>query len=448
MSFYSPVRTNAAEVAQSDNLHLLRYCEDAEQVKIDTYENHGGYKAWRKVLAEMKPDEVAGEVKTAGLRGRGGAGFPAGLKWSFVPKGSPKPKYLICNADESEPGTCKDRVLMERDPHAVIEGMAIASFAIDCHLMFIYIRGEFGHCADVMRAAMAEAYQKGHLGKNVHGSGYDLEMIVHTGGGAYICGEETALMNSIEGRRGNARIKPPFPAVSGLYGCPTIVNNVETLASVPHIINRGSDWYKTLGTEKSTGSKIFSLSGHVRQPGNYELMLGHNLKDLIYSPKYGGGIIGDKKLKGVIPGGSSTPFLKPEQIDVALDYESLSAIGTMLGSGAVIVFHEETCIVWIIANLIRFYRHESCGKCTPCRDGTGWLEQMITRIERGGGRPGDVEKIEQICDNIMGRTVCPLGDAAVMPIKSAIQQWPDEWQYHIDHGKCLVETNCEFGSGN
>jgi len=396
----------------------------------------------------MKPDQVAGEVKNAGLRGRGGAGFPAGVKWGFVPKDSPKPKYLICNADESEPGTCKDRVLMERDPHAVIEGMAIASYAIDCHLMFIYIRGEFGHSADVMRAAMAEAYQKGHLGKNIHGSGYDLDMIVHTGGGAYICGEETALMNSIEGRRGNARIKPPFPAVAGLYGCPTIVNNVETLASVPHIINRGGDWYKTLGTEKSTGSKIFSLSGHVRQPGNYELILGHNLKDLIYSPQYGGGIIGDKKLKGVIPGGSSTPFLKPDQIDVALDYESLASVGTMLGSGAVIVFHEETCIVWVIANLIRFYRHESCGKCTPCRDGTGWLEQLITRIERGGGRPGDVEKIEAICDNIMGRTVCPLGDAAVMPIKSAIAQWRDEWQYHIDHGKCQVETKFELAPGN
>ncbi|MCD6249030.1 MAG: NADH-quinone oxidoreductase subunit NuoF [candidate division Zixibacteria bacterium] len=448
MSFYSPVRTNAQEAAKSDSLPLFRFVEDPEQTKIDTYEAHGGYQAWRKTLTEMTPEQVVGEVKNAGLRGRGGAGFPAGVKWGFVPKGSTKPKYLICNADESEPGTCKDRVLLERDPHAVIEGMAIASYAIDCHLMFIYIRGEFGYAADVMRAAMAEAYKKGQLGKNIHGGGYDLDMIVHTGGGAYVCGEETAQTNSIEGRRGNARMKPPFPAVAGLYGCPTIVNNVETLASVPHIINRGGDWYKTLGTEKSTGSKIFSLSGHVRQPGNYELLLGHNLKDLIYSPKYGGGIIGDKKLKGVIPGGSSTPFLKPDQIDVSLDYESLASAGTMLGSGAVIVFHEETCIVWIITKLIRFYRHESCGKCTPCREGTAWLELLINRIEQGGGKPGDIEKIESICDNIMGRTVCPLGDAAVMPIKSAIAQWRDEWQYHIDHGKCLVETKCELAPGN
>lgn len=448
MNFYSPVRTNAQEVAGSDRLHLFRYVEDPEQVRIDTFEAHGGYLAWRKVLADMKPDEVTAEVKSSGLRGRGGAGFPAGMKWGFVPKDSPKPKYLICNADESEPGTCKDRVLMERDPHAVIEGMAIASYAIGCHLMFIYIRGEFGYSADVIRTAVADAYRKGHLGSDIHGSGFDLEMVVHTGGGAYICGEETALMNSIEGRRGNARIKPPFPAIFGLYGCPTIVNNVETLASVPHIINRGAEWYKSLGTEKSTGSKIFSLSGHVRQPGNYELLLGHNLKNLIYSPQYGGGIIGDKKLKGVIPGGSSTPFLKPDMIDVPLDYESLASVGSMLGSGAVIVFHEETCIVWVIANLIRFYRHESCGKCTPCREGTGWLEQLIWRIERGAGRPGDIEKIESICDNIMGRTVCPLGDAAVMPIQSAIKHWREEWQYHIDHGKCLVESKFELAQGN
>jgi NADH-quinone oxidoreductase subunit F len=448
MSFYSPVRTNAAEVAASKDLHLFKYVEDPEQVKIDTYEAHGGYAAWRKVLSGMKPTDVAAEVKSSGLRGRGGAGFPAGMKWGFIPKDNPKPRYLICNADESEPGTCKDRVLMERDPHGVIEGMAIASYAIGCHRAFIYIRGEFGHSADVIRKAVSEAYAKGHLGANVHGSGFDFELVVHTGGGAYICGEETALMNSLEGRRGNARIKPPFPAISGLYGCPTIVNNVETLAAVPHIINRGADWYKSLGTEKSTGSKLFSLSGHVKQPGNYELILGHSLRDLIYSPKYGGGILGDKKLKGVIPGGSSTPFLKPDQIDIPLDYESLAAAGSMLGSGAVIVFHEDTCIVWVIANLIRFYRHESCGKCTPCREGTGWLEKLINRIELGAGKPGDIEKIENICENIFGRTVCPLGDAAVMPIQSAVKQWRDEWQYHIDHGKCMVDTKFELAQGN
>lgn len=438
--FYSPVITNAAEVARSERLHLFRYVEDVDQIKVARYEEHGGYAAWKKVLAEKTPDQVIAEVKTSGLRGRGGAGFPTGLKWSFVPKDSPKPRYLCCNADESEPGTCKDRVLMERDPHGVIEGMAIGSYAIGCHLMFIYIRGEFGECAVRMEAAVKEAYERGHLGKNIYGSGYDLDMVVHTGGGAYICGEETALLNSLEGERGMSRIRPPFPAIEGLYGCPTIVNNVESLSSVPHIINRGAEWYKSLGTEKSCGSKIFSLSGHVNRPGNYEVELGFSLKKLIYDDAYGGGIPGGKKLKGVIPGGSSTPFLLPDNIDVGLDYESLVEAGTMLGSGAVIVFNEDTCIVWIIKKLIHFYRHESCGKCTPCRDGTGWLEEIINRIEAGQGRPGDVEKVEELCGNILGRTVCPLGDAAVMPIQSTIGLWRDEWQYHIDHGKCKVKT--------
>ncbi len=443
--FYSPVITNAAEAAKSDRLHLFKYVEDPDQDKLDTFVKHGGYAAWRKVLDGMKPDEVIAEVKTSGPRGRGGAGFPTGMKWGFIPKDSPKPRYLCCNADESEPGTCKDRVLMERDPHGVIEGMAIASYAIGCHLMFIYIRGEFFFCAQQIEAAMKEAYAKGYLGKNIFGSGYDLEMIVHTGGGAYICGEETALLNSIEGHRGMSRIRPPFPAIEGLYACPTIVNNVESLASVPHIINRGGEWYKTLGTEKSCGSKIFSLSGHVKRPGNYEVELGFSLKKLIYDEAYGGGILGDKKLKGVIPGGSSTPFLLPDMIDVNLDYESLVEKGSMLGSGAVIVFHEDTCIVWVIKKLIHFYRHESCGKCTPCREGTGWLEKIINRIEAGQGKPGDLEKIDDICNNIMGRTICPLGDAAVMPIQSSLKLFRDEWQYHIEHGKCMVKSDFSFG---
>jgi len=444
MSFYSPVRTNAAEVAQSDRLHLFRYVEDPDQVKIDTYVAHGGYATWRKVLTTMTPDQVATEVKNAGLRGRGGAGFPTGVKWGFIPKANPNPRYLVCNADESEPGTCKDRVLMERDPHAVLEGMAIGAFAIGCHLMFIYIRGEFGHCIDVMKRTVEEARQKGYLGTNILGTGYDLDCIVHSGGGAYICGEETALLNSLEGEKGMSRIRPPFPAVAGLYACPTIVNNVESLAAVRYIIERGADWYKSLGTEKSCGSKIFSLSGHVRQPGNYEVELGFNLKEFIYSPKYGGGILGDRKLKGVIPGGSSTPFLTPDMIDVGMDYESLTKVGSMLGSGAVIVFHEGTCIVWAIKKLIHFYRHESCGKCTPCREGTGWLEQIINAIEAGQGRPGDIEKLESICENILGRTVCPLGDAAVMPIQSAIKHWRDEWAYHIEKGQCLVKSQFPF----
>ncbi len=443
MTFYSPVITNAREAESNEKLHLFRYVEDPDQPRIDTFEAHGGYVAWKKVLSSMSPSEVIDEVKASGIRGRGGAGFPTGVKWSFVPKDSPKPKYLICNADESEPGTCKDRVLMERDPHSVIEGMAIASYAIGCHLMFIYIRGEFGHSAVMMEKAMNEAYAKGHLGKNIHGSGYDLDMIVHTGGGAYICGEETALLNSLEGERGMSRIRPPFPAIAGLYACPTIVNNVESLATVPFVINRGADWYKSLGTEKSPGTKIFSLSGHVNRPGNYEVELGFSLKKLIYDPEYGNGISGGRKLKGVIPGGSSTPFLTPEMIDVGLDYESLQEAGSMLGSGAVIVFNEDTCIVWASLKLSHFYRHESCGKCTPCREGTGWLEKIIGRIEAGQGRPGDVERIEEICGNILGRTVCPLGDAAVMPIQSAIKHWRDEWQYHIENKKCLVKS--EFG---
>lgn len=442
--FYSPVITNAKEAFDHKDLHLFKYVEDPEQYKIDTFVSRGGYKAWKNVLDGIPTEEVIETVKNSGLRGRGGAGFPTGLKWGFVPKDSPKPRYLCCNADESEPGTCKDRVLMERDPHAVIEGMAIGAYAIGCHLMFIYIRGEFDHCIDRMEEAMNEAYAKGHLGKNIYGSGYDLDMIVHTGGGAYICGEETALLNSVEGERGQSRMRPPFPAIEGLYACPTIVNNVESLAAVPHIINRGAEWYASLGTEKSKGTKLFSLSGHVKRPGNFEVEMGFNLKKMIMDPAYGGGMLNNIPLKGVIPGGASTPFLTPDMIDVHLDYESLVEKGSMLGSGAIIVFNEKTCIVWVIKKLIHFFRHESCGKCTPCREGTGWLEQIINRIEAGQGQPGDIEKIEDVCGNILGRTICPLGDAAVMPIQSAIKHWRDEWQHHIDHKECLVKTDIEF----
>ena len=441
---YSPVITNADIAAKDENLHLFQYVEDPKQCEVDTFVSRGGYKAWKKVLDGISREDVIETVKKSGLRGRGGAGFPTGLKWSFVPKDSPKPRYLVCNADESEPGTCKDRVIMERDPHAIIEGMAIGSYAIGCHLTFIYIRGEFTHCIEKMEIAVKEAYEKGHLGKNIYGSGYDLDMIVHSGGGAYICGEETALLNSIEGELGQSRMRPAFPAIEGLYACPTIVNNVESLSAVPHIINRGADWYASLGTEKSKGTKLFSLSGHVNRPGNYEVPLGFNLKDMIYDPAYGGGMLGDVPLKGVIPGGASTPMLLPDMIDVALDYESLQEKDSMLGSGAIIVFNENTCIVWVIKKLIHFFRHESCGKCTPCREGTGWLEQMINRIEAGQGQSGDLEKIEEVCGNILGRTICPLGDAAVMPIQSTLRLFHDEWQYHIDHKKCMVKSNFEF----
>ncbi len=444
MSFYSPVITNAKEAAADDKLHLFDFVEDPEQFTIERYTENGGYKAWQKVLSKMKPDEVTEEVKKSGLRGRGGAGFPTGMKWSFIPKNSPKPRYLCCNADESEPGTCKDRVLMERDPHSVIEGMAIAAYAIGCKLMFCYIRGEFHHCIERMERAKEEANANGHLGKNIYGSGYDLDLIIHTGGGAYMCGEETGLINSLEGEKGMARIRPPFPAVEGLWGCPTIVNNVETLVAVKYIINRGADWYRSIGTEKSAGTKLVSLSGHINRPGNYEIPLGFSLRKFIYDAQYGNGILGGKKLKGVIPGGASTPYLTPEMIDVGLDYESLAAAGSMLGSGAVIVFHEETCVVWTILKLIKFFRHESCGKCTPCREGTGWLELIIQRIEDGLGLPDDLQKLDSICANVLGRTICPLGDAAVMPIQSTLKLYREEWQYHIEHKQCMVKTHFEF----
>ncbi len=421
---------------------LTKYVDDPNQINIDTYLSHGGYKALEKVLKEMKPPEVIEEVKKSGVRGRGGAGFPAGVKWGFIPKDNPKPRYLVCNGDESEPGTCKDRVLMESDPHSVVEGMAISSYAIGSHLAFIYNRGEFAYPARMMEKAVEEAYEKGYLGKNILGTGYDLDMIVHTGGGAYICGEESSQLNSIEGERGMSRMRPPFPAVAGLYACPTIVNNVETLAAVPFIINNGGDWYASMGTEKSNGTKLFSLSGHVKNPGNYELELGTPLSVLIND--LGGGMLDGHKLKAIIPGGSSTPMLLPDQIDVKLDYESLVEAGSMLGSGAVIVIDERTCMVWVAERLIHFYRHESCGKCTPCRDGTGWLEQLISRIERGEGKPGDIEKIESLCGNIMGRTVCPLGDAAVMPIQSSIKLFRDEWEYHIQNKKCMVKSEFAF----
>ncbi len=421
---------------------LFKYIDDPEQINIDRAVSNGAYKAWEKALKEMEPQAVIDEVKNSGIRGRGGAGFPTGVKWGFVPKDSPKPKYLICNADESEPGTCKDRVLMEQDPHSVVEGMAIGAYAIGCHKAFIYIRGEFATPARIMQKAIDEAYKKGYLGKNIFGTGYDLDIVVHTGGGAYICGEETSLLNSLEGERGMSRIRPPFPAIEGLYGCPTIVNNVESLACVPQVINNGAEWYKSMGTEKSPGTKIFSLSGHVKKPGNYEVEMGTPLSYLIN--ELGGGMLDDIPLKAIIPGGSSTPFLLPDKIDTPLDYESLMEAGSMLGSGAVIVINDQTCIVWVIERLIHFYRHESCGKCTPCREGTGWLERIISRIEKGEGKPGDIEKIESICENILGRTVCPLGDAAVMPIQSAIKLFRDEWQHHIDSHQCLVKTEFAF----
>lgn len=397
--------------------------------RLDVYRKQGGYKSLEKVLSKWKPDEVIEEVKKSGLRGRGGAGFPAGMKWSFIPKNSDKPKYLCCNADEGEPGTFKDREIIEKDPHEMLEGIAIACYAFGAHTAYIYIRGEFVKGAQILEDAIAEAYRANLLGKNILGKGFDLDIYVHRGAGAYVCGEETGLIESIEGKRGQPRLKPPFPALVGLYQGPTVVNNVETLASVPKIMENGADWYKSFGTEKSCGTKLFCVSGHVKKPGVYELPLGVPMKTLLYDEEYCGGIRDDKKLKAVIPGGSSVPILRAEEIEgVNLDYESLAAAGTMLGSGAVIVMDETTDIPKMVHRLSKFYAHESCGQCTPCREGTAWMEKMLGRIISGKGESDDLDTLLDICDNIEFKTLCPLGDAAVGPIKSAVTKFRAEFE--------------------
>ncbi len=426
---------------------LFANIDDPKQPEIDTYLSKGGYEPYKKALKEMKPDEIIEEVKKSGLRGRGGAGFPTGMKWGFVPKGSPKPKYLVCNGDESEPGTCKDRELMERDPHLVVEGMAISAYAIGSNHAFIYIRGEFDYPANQMRKAVAQAYEKGFLGKNILGTGYNLEMTVHTGGGAYICGEETSLLNSLEGKPGQTRIRPPFPAVEGLYASPTVVNNVETLSNVSLIVKNGGEWYASMGTPKSTGTRIFCLSGHVNKPANYELELGTPMSVLIND--LGGGVIDGKKIKAIIPGGSSTPILLPDKIDTPLDFEAMVDAGSMLGSGGVIVMHEDTDMVWVAKVLAHFYMHESCGECTPCRQGTKWLYDTLCRIMDGDGNMDDLDILMDLCDNIEGKTICPLGDAAVIPVRSTIQLFKDEFEHYIKHGKPLVENKfMSFTNGN
>ena len=421
---------------------MFRYINVPDQCKIDTYIKNGGYQALPKALKEYSPNDLIEMVKKSGLRGRGGAGFPTGLKWGFVPKDSPKPKFLLCNADEGEPGTFKDRWLIEKDPHQLIEGIIISSYAIGAHRSFIYTRGEFAFGAERLENAIKEAYQKGYLGKNILGSGFDLDLEVYRGGGAYICGEETSLMESIEGKRGNPRLKPPFPASVGLYLSPTVINNVETLSNIPHIVLNGADWYANVGMPKSTGTKIFSLSGHVKCPGNYELPMGTPLRELIYD--YGGGIKDDRKLKAVIPGGVSTPVLTSQSLDVRMDFESLFEAGSLLGSGAVIVMDETTCMVKVAYRLSKFYEHESCGKCVPCREGTRWIRMIMERIENGRGREEDIDLLLDICTNIAGKTVCPMGDAAVVPIMSTIQKFREEYEYHIKNKKCMVNLGIRF----
>jgi NADH-quinone oxidoreductase subunit F len=423
---------------------ITAYVRDPNSFTLEFYLQHGGYEALRKALATT-PGQVIDTVKASGLRGRGGAGFPTGMKWQFVPKDSPKPKYICCNADESEPGTFKDHVIMERYPHLLLEGCAIGCYAIGAKVAYIYIRGEFFHVQEVLEFAVQEAYARGYLGKNIFGSGFDCEIFIHRGAGAYEAGEESALLESLEGKRAQPRLRPPFPAVVGLYGCPTAINNVETLANVPLILAKGADWFAAVGPEKNTGPKLYCISGHVKRPGVYETAMNVTLRELIYD--YAGGIRDGHQLKAVIPGGSSTPVLLPDQIDAPASFDGLAKAGSMLGSAGTIVMDETTCMVWAAENLLHFYRHESCGKCTPCREGTDWLFKVLRRIERGEGRAADLGLLTNVSNNIAGKTLCPFGDAAVAPVLSTIAKFGAEYEAHIREGKCPLPADWRTGNG-
>ena len=399
--------------------------EDLHTMKV--YEELGGYQSLKKAFAQ-NPDEIVEAVKASGLRGRGGAGFPTGLKWSFLAK-DVFPRYLCCNADESEPGTCKDRELLLKNPHLLIEGMILCSYACRIETGYIYMRGEFQDLSFIMDKALEEARAKGYLGKNILGTGFNLDIHTHLGAGAYICGEESALLNSLEGGRGEPRMKPPFPAVEGLYSKPTVINNVETLCVVPYIVNEGAEKYASFGTEKSKGTKLVSVSGHVKKPGNYEIEMGTPTSELIYN--LAGGIRNDNKLKAFIPGGSSVPMLPADKVDTPYDYESLAAAGTMLGSGALIVIDDSVNIVETTLRLISFYMHESCGKCTPCREGTRWLYQIVERIMQNNGQLEYIEKLEDICGNMSFKTFCPLADACVAPVVSSIQHFRSDYEEYF-----------------
>jgi NADH-quinone oxidoreductase subunit F len=416
---------------------LLKNIGTPNSHRFDNYIKSGGYRGIEAAL-KLKPDTIIQIMKDSGLRGRGGAGFPTGLKWSFTPKDPTIAKYLICNADESEPGTFKDRVIIENDPHLLLEGIMIASYAIGAAVGYIYIRGEYEFGAKRLELAIDEAYAKGYLGRNILGSDYALDLYVHRGAGAYICGEETALLESIEGFRGQPRIRPPFPALAGLYHKPTVINNVETLACVPSLIERGPEWFASIGPPKSPGPKLFAVSGHVKSPGVYEVPMGLTFRDLIF--KHCGGMRGDKDFKAVIPGGASAPMLTAEYLDTPLDFESFAESGSMLGSAGVVVMDESTCMVKTAYVINRFFSHESCGKCTPCRDGTPWMTQILRRLEYGEGRDGDVELLESLCTGIFGRCFCALGDAAVMALRGALAHFRAEFFYHIEHKKCMVSV--------
>jgi NADH-quinone oxidoreductase subunit F len=399
---------------------------------IEGYKRTGGYSAIAKALA-MQPDEVIQSVKDSGLRGRGGAGFPTGNKWGFIPQGDNKEHYFVVNADESEPGTCKDTPLMMANPHVLIEGIIIGSYAIRANYAFIYIRGEVAHVVRRVQQAIEDAYKAGYLGKNILGKGFDLELVLHVGAGAYICGEETALLDSLEGFRGQPRLRPPFPAIAGLYAKPTVVNNVESVASVPAIINNGVAWFSAMGTEKSKGFTLYSLSGHVNNPGQFEAPLGITLRELL---ELSGGVRSGHKLKFWTPGGSSTPIFTDAHLDVPLDYEGVSAAGSTLGTKALQIFDETTCIVRAVLRWTEFYKHESCGKCTPCREGTWWLVQVLKDLEAGRGTEADLDKLQDLCDNIMGRSFCALADGAASPIISSLKYFRQEYLDHLSFGKC------------
>ncbi len=423
-------------VSHPDEVRVVSKRFGQGAANIDRYLALDGYKAVQKALG-MQPDAIVNEVKNSGLRGRGGAGFNTGLKWSFVPKQSVKPKYILCNGDESEPGTCKDRLILEHDPHSVIEGVMIAGLAVGAQAGYIYVRGEYRYLLEIMQKAIADAYAKGFLGKNVFGSGRDFEVYWHGGAGAYEVGEESALMESLEGKRGIPRIRPPFPAVVGLWGGPTVINNVETLASVPPIILSGAEWFANLGTPKNGGTRLFCLSGHLNKPGVYELPMGYNLKKMIYD--VGGGIPNGRKLKAVVPGGSSCPLLTADEIDLPMDFDSLMKAGSMLGSGGLVVADDTTCMVKFALRIMKFYRHESCGWCIPCREGTDWLEKTLSRFHAGGGIKKDIDNIQYLSENMLGRTFCPLGDAAALPTISIVKKFRKEFEDHLEGKPCPFE---------
>ena len=427
-------------------LVLTRNVGRPEARTVAGYKKAGGY-AGLAAAVKMQPEEIVEEVKRSGLRGRGGAGFPAGMKWGFIPKDHDGPKYLVCNADESEPGTFKDRLLMEHEPQQLIEGCAICCYAVGAATCYVYVRGEYTAANAIMEEAIRDAYDAGILGRSVMGSGFALDMYMHVGAGAYICGEETGMLESLEGKRGQPRVKPPFPAIVGAFGAPTVINNVETLANVPHIVERGADWFKAIGTdERNTGPKLYAISGHVERPGTYEYPIGVPFRTLLDGC---GGMWRGRRLKAYIPGGASAAILPGEEhLDLPMDFDSIAKAGSMLGSAAVMVMDETTCMVRSVARLAKFFDHESCGQCTPCREGTSWMELLLSRIEKGQGREQDAALLSNICTHVAGNSLCALGDAAVGPVKSLVETYSDEIERHVREGRCPFPPIRVFGNGN